>query len=162
MSLCWNCWDRWWARPLSLEQGESAAYGRAECDRFEEGSHSAHVNLYAPGQFPRCLIGPAELLWLPSQSARATVWVRVHPSIFQETWAALACPLVQRRDLRTELESFDIMGPLSGSTILRSLPFSSSESEENRQAIISALTGDAAAVPNGLTLSFTAVDPRLS
>lgn len=66
------------------------------------------------------------------------------------------------KDLRAELESFELMGPLAGNAILRSLPFSPSESEENRQAIIGTLSGDAAEVPDGLMLSFNAVDPRLS
>lgn len=141
----------------------------ANSARYEEGSYSAQLLIYEPGQFPHGLIGPAELFWQPSSGSSSTgqvaVWVRVHPSIFQETWRVLdsqAGDHIRMRDLRPELESFDLMGPLSGGVILRSLPFSTSESQGHRRAIVNTLTADAAAIPDGLTCSFAAVDPRLS
>lgn len=108
------------------------------------------------------------MLWKPSatsQAEQATAWVRVHPSIFQEAWKALASQSgddVRMRDLRSELESFELIGPSSGSAILRSLPFSPSEPVENSQSISSVLSRDVAEIPDNLVLSFNAIDPRLS
>lgn len=76
--------------------------------------------------------------------------------------ASLCGDQIRMRDLRSELESFELIGPSSGSAILRSLPFSPSEPDDNRQAVLNTLTADPAEVPDGLVFSYTGVDPRLS
>jgi ribonuclease P/MRP protein subunit POP1 len=101
--------------------------------RYENGSRFAEVLLYHPDSFPLELIGPVEILWCPDGGK---VWVRLHPSIFEETFDALklatstlsAGQMVHVRDLREDLGSFDFVGPLSGRLIRRVLRVCRNES----------------------------------
>lgn len=116
--------------------------------RFENGSRVAEVLVYQPESFPRGLIGPAEILWQPLTQDKnphndaLRIWIRVHPSIFDQVFSTLKAvsgnilaeenlskrvQALQLRDLRGELESFEIMGPKSGEVLRRVLRLCKSE-----------------------------------
>lgn len=127
------------------------------------------MRLYEPNRFPQGFIGPAELLWhrpaKPAETNAIKLWIRVHPSFFEEAWSiiqTLSSDRCQLRDLRFDLESFDITGPLSGVAILRALSISASEPEESRRLVVKTLACDPAEIPDSLIASFNAVDPRLA
>ena len=102
--------------------------------------------LYHYITFPRGLIGPADLLWRPIDPSESheprQMWLRIHPSIFEETWQAIKTAIsqlvldrrsqpgpssmcdevaIQMRDLRSEVEAFEIMGPRAGLVLRRVL-----------------------------------------
>lgn len=104
--------------------------------------------MYQPESFPRGLIGPAEILWQPLTQDKnphndaRRIWIRVHPSIFDQVFSTLKAvsgnilaeenlskrvQALQLRDLRGELESFEIMGPKSGEVLRRVLRLCKSE-----------------------------------
>lgn len=95
--------------------------------RFENGGRVAAFTLYQSGTWPRGMIGPVELFWqspTSTPSPRRTIWLRFHPSIFEEAYSAIKASIanhvvqrvaaedvVQMRDLRGEINAFEIMGP---------------------------------------------------
>jgi ribonuclease P/MRP protein subunit POP1 len=48
------------------------------------------------------------------------IWIRIHPSIFEEAFAAIRSVGVVR-DLRGELDSFELVGPMSADVLSRVL-----------------------------------------
>lgn len=109
--------------------------------------------MYHPDRFPEGLIGEAEILWQPSSGPDPgrRVWIRLHPSIFSEVWDVLKLATrlqvdtseqssgssstdpvpfggLQIRDLRSELDGFEITGPLAGKALRRVLRLCRSES----------------------------------
>lgn len=71
--------------------------------------------LYHLDSYPLGMIGPAEII------RGEKIWIRIHSSIFDEAYKAirLACGIV--RDLRGELDSFELVGPMSGDVLSRVL-----------------------------------------
>ncbi|WVQ99709.1 hypothetical protein IAU59_006850 [Kwoniella sp. CBS 9459] len=141
--------------------------------KYEDGSRVAKITLYHFDSFPTGLIGPAEVLWYPSgngplarqpsKSETRRLWIRIHPSIYNETWDTLkhaisqirqgpVCPsassnssssssrvaanafsTLQIRDLREEINSLDIVGPRAGRTLRRVLRVCRSEQGMKKQ-----------------------------
>lgn len=139
--------------------------------RHENGSLVAHTTLHWPSQFPRRLIGPVEVLWEPQlqQAGRRRVWIRIHPSIFEEALTAIREAVadgpsdVEVKDLEDALESFEIMGPLAGHVLSRILSLSGpSISEKKRQNIEVLLAMDPAQIPDGTVIGCQVHDPRLT
>lgn len=113
-------------------------------DRYETGSRMAETTLYRPDTFPLGLIGPVEILWDPSTETAARVWIRLHPSIVEETFDALkdatskyagsstASPLLIR-DLSEDLGTFQIVGPRAGRLIRRIFKVCRDESAQKKR-----------------------------
>ncbi len=104
----------------------------------------AKTSLYHYDQFPNGLIGSVEIIWQSEGSINdRKLWFRLHPSIFQEAWDALKAVIkrlllfatneagrsaqldygdaLHMRDLRGEVNAFEIMGPLAGNVVRRVL-----------------------------------------
>lgn len=98
-------------------------------------------------------IGPAEIIWQPSQEGakERTLWIRLHPAIFQEVWDVFKEAIskssvsddfgagpsdtgyldnsgIQIRDLRAEIDGFEIMGPTAAKILRRVLRLCKGES----------------------------------
>ncbi|KAL1411390.1 Ribonucleases P/MRP protein subunit pop1 [Vanrija albida] len=143
--------------------------------RIENGSRVAHTTLHWPSAFPHRLIGPVEVLWepQPQQPSSRRVWIRIHPSIYDEAATAIreaatssptgiATPL-KINELRDSIESFEIMGPLAGHVLSRILHLSApSISEKKRQNIEVLLAMDPAQIPDGTIIGCQVHDPRLT
>ncbi|OXG28540.1 ribonuclease P/MRP protein subunit POP1 [Cryptococcus neoformans Bt120] len=155
-------------------------FGKFAGDKFENGSRVAEVLVYQPESFPRGLIGPAEILWQPLTQDKSPhndarrIWIRVHPSIFDQVFSTLKAvsgntlaeenlskrvQALQLRDLRGELESFEIMGPKSGEVLRRVLRLCKSE-KGVKSKFFDAL-GDPAEVPSRTIVGLNVHDPRL-
>lgn len=167
--------------------------------RFEDGARVAEVLVHQPESFPRGLIGPAEVLWQPLTQDKSPlndarrIWIRIHSSIFEQVFSALKAvsgnilaeeslskrgKALQIRDLRGELESFEIMGPKSGEVLRRVLRLCKSEkgvkSKVGQIIIVTFLPhgytdriqffnalGDPAEVPSRAIVGLNVHDPRL-
>lgn len=107
--------------------------------------------LYHYDRYPQSLIGPMEIVWQPldQTSVEKMIWIRLHPSIFQEAWSAIRSALltssnegdppiswddgessVRMRDLRGDVDTFEIMGPLAGNVLRRVLRLCKDEISE--------------------------------
>lgn len=143
----------------------------------------AHTNVFHPASFPQGLIGPVDILWQPrllDDSTTRRLWIRVHPSIFDDTIKAVRQAVsvppaaigvagpstpsshVHVRDLRDDLETFEIMGSLAGQAISRVLRLCPLESAQKRKALEQLLLADPAECPKDAVFGFRAYDPRLS
>lgn len=71
--------------------------------------------LYRPDSYPLGLIGPAEII------RGEKIWIRIHPSIFDEASAAIKAAVGVVRDLRGELDNFELVGPMSEEVLSRVL-----------------------------------------
>jgi hypothetical protein len=106
--------------------------------RYESGARVAEVLLYRSEEFPRGLIGPGEILWQTPVEGQMTrrLWLRLHPSIFNDILNILGLIVrkwnVEMRDLRGEIDGFEIMGPMAGKILRRCLKICRSESEGKR------------------------------
>lgn len=155
-------------------------FGKFAGAKFENGARVAEVLVYQPESFPRGLIGPAEILWQPLAQNKSPlndarrIWIRAHPSIFDQVFSTLKAVsgnilaekslskrvrALQIRDLRGELESFEIMGPKSGEVLRRVLRLCKSE-KGVKSKFFDAL-GDPAEVPSGTIAGLNVHDPRL-
>ena len=107
----------------------------------------AKTMLHYSDGFPRGLVGPVDIIWQTSNEPKEerTLWIRIHPSIFQDAWDVLkdaqrrisayaskeAGPSnqgmelvggpMQMRDLRADVDAFEIMGPRAGAVLRRVL-----------------------------------------
>ncbi|KAJ9106265.1 hypothetical protein QFC21_001410 [Naganishia friedmannii] len=129
-----------------------AAGGAWIGSRYETGGRMAELTLHRFREWPGGMIGPAEILWRPLAAAptvdlkgkrkrksenivssnpastKRQIWIRVHPSIFNETHTTLVKAItsfyqqkdgpamasnssLELRDLRGEFNSFEITGP---------------------------------------------------
>ncbi|KAH7236004.1 ribonucleases P/MRP protein subunit POP1-domain-containing protein [Fusarium tricinctum] len=127
------------------------------------------------------IIGPCTILWNPEQSTEEAnqnpkkeqrqVFLRIHPSAFLELFNELLSltkqetPRLYIEDLRFEIGSIDLTGP--GSTeallsVLHTYP-TQDKTKEKHAELFEGLAGltNAAALPAGALLSFSAQDPRL-
>ncbi|WVR06792.1 hypothetical protein IAU60_003828 [Kwoniella sp. DSM 27419] len=148
--------------------------------RYEDGSRVANITLYHYDAFPAGLIGPAEVLWCPDgrhTQASCRLWLRLHPSIYNEVWDVLkvasrqlfqagstsASTPMQIRDLRGEINSLDIMGPRAGHVIKRVLKLCRSELKVKTSFFDSLdVMQDASSLDEGLVAGVTIHDPRLN
>lgn len=117
-------------------------------NRYESGARLGKTTIHQYRQWPSGLIGPADVLWKPLEASRSqsqfttqvqeaeeerTVWIRVHPSMFEEVWTALTEAIkgyyeqgssavaasasgsgggrIRMKDLRGDLCAFEVMGP---------------------------------------------------
>ncbi|BEI85520.1 hypothetical protein CcaverHIS002_0509210 [Cutaneotrichosporon cavernicola] len=141
-------------------------------NKYDGGMRVAHISAYHFGTFPLGLIGPVDVLWQPAREDKGrTVWLRVHPSIFDEVWETMTTAISAHsdefgallvHDLRDTLESFEITGPLAGQVLSRSMRICNSEPEDKKRALASLLHGDPAECPDGMIVGFKVYDPRLS
>ncbi|EPE25544.1 hypothetical protein GLAREA_01456 [Glarea lozoyensis ATCC 20868] len=132
-------------------------------------------------------IGPSTIIWCNSESISSIqtdaskkhpsqrIFVRIHPSMFLETWdellriSKLQRPKVHIEDLRFEIGSISITGPGSTESLLGILyPFeksasSAAESGDQHADTFKLLAGvtNPAALPANAILSFLVMDPRL-
>jgi len=115
-------------------------------NRYELGGRMGDTMLYHREGFPPRLIGPVEILWEPHTGHNERrIWLRLHPSIFEEAWDALkaASTIIssatsneassschdqpdmvsafQMRDLREDIDAFEILGPKAGLVLRRVL-----------------------------------------
>lgn len=121
--------------------------------------------LYSYDLYPHGLIGPVEILWQPDEEMNGdrTLWIRIHPSIFQECWDALKSVLkrcstvppddagpsnqlalesaIHMRDLRGEVDAFEIMGPLAGRVLRRVLRVCKDEEHCKHQVCLHCIIG---------------------
>lgn len=139
--------------------------------RYENGSREAHTYAYAFGAFPIGMIGPVSIIWQPptQHDSSKRLWLRVHPSITREVLQALRTAVGSRqgasitvRDIRDDIEGFELMGPLAGQVLRRVLNVCPSFTEESRRALESLLLHEADEVPDGLVCYLDVYDPRLS
>ncbi|WRT66655.1 uncharacterized protein IL334_003614 [Kwoniella shivajii] len=154
--------------------------GKFAGPRYEDGSRVANISLYQFDSFPVGLIGQAEVMWQPLSPElpqhERKLWIRLHPSIYNETWNALKVTThqfqqsgssksqnLQIRDLRGEINSLDILGPKSGKVLRRVLRLCRSEKGtkhkffENLRDI-----DDPAQLSEGMIVGLRVHDPRLS
>ena len=111
------------------------------------------TNLYHPSQYPHGLIGPVDIIW-HSESGR--VWLRLHPSIYQEVWDAIAELRHQEIvvfDVRDELGSFELVGPESGKLLRRIFRTCKGEQKLALE--------DPRSLPYGTIMTSVVHDPRL-
>ncbi|GFZ46872.1 hypothetical protein JCM24511_04092 [Saitozyma sp. JCM 24511] len=155
--------------------------------KYESGGRVSRGWMYHPDRFPEGLIGEAEILWQPSSGPDPgrRVWIRLHPSIFSEVWDVLKLATrlqvdtseqssgssstgpvpfggLQIRDLRSELDGFEITGPLAGKALRRVLRLCRSESGVKSKffdALGSAQSSSE--MPKGLVAGLKVYDPRL-
>jgi ribonuclease P/MRP protein subunit POP1 len=129
-------------------------------------------------------IGPSTIVWCPEQDviSNTTVdtpkkkvtqqlFIRIHPSIFLETWTELVRlsklqrPAVHVTDLRFEVGSIQITGPGSTEALLGILhPYNEFEdSQDGNSYTFKSLAGvtNAGSLPLNALLSFSIKDPRL-
>ncbi|KAM0217340.1 hypothetical protein ACHAQI_002213 [Fusarium lateritium] len=134
-----------------------------------------------PNHDHRQIIGPCTIIWNPEQSTEEVnqdpkkeqrqVFLRIHPSAFLELFNELLSltkqetPRLYIEDLRFEIGSMDLTGP--GSTeallaVLHTYP-TKDKTKEKHAELFEGLAGltNAAALPAGAVLSFSAQDPRL-
>lgn len=111
----------------------------------ESGETKADILLYHPDTYPLGLIGPAEVIWHGEK-----MWIRVHPSIFDEAYTALKREGI--RDLRGEIDSFELMGPTAGEVLQRVF-------RAYRGSISVPANSDM--LPRGAIIGATVHDPRL-
>ncbi|KUJ23443.1 uncharacterized protein LY89DRAFT_713899 [Mollisia scopiformis] len=131
------------------------------------------------------LIGPSTILWCPQESrdpcediekepkkpAMRRVFIRIHPSIFLETWtevlrlSKLQRPVVHVEDLRFEIGSIEITGPGSTEALLGILhPYHDSDDNQDIHGqTFRTLAGvtNPGSLPLNSILSFPIMDPRL-
>ena len=117
--------------------------------RYESGGRMAETTLHRYREWPAGMIGPAEIIWRPPPATSAwdrkgkrkqiddstekeavatrQIWIRIHPSIFDETYATLVKAItsfyqrenagsfkgsgVELRDLRGATNCFELTGP---------------------------------------------------
>lgn len=164
-----------------LQRIASGAFAGA---KYESGAKVARVDVYRVDAYPLSLIGPAEIIWQGAEMTQAgkderTVWVRLHPAMFDQVWQELkiasaqpvaggsssshnvAAPL-HIRDLRGEVDSFELTGPTAGRVLRRVLRVCHDEDPEKR-GFFEALghMQSAGALPEGLVAGFKVYDPRL-
>ncbi|KAK4686639.1 ribonuclease P/MRP protein subunit POP1, partial [Tremellales sp. Uapishka_1] len=137
--------------------------------RFESGARSVHTELYHFATFPRGLIGPVEIIWQPGKGEKRRVWMRIHPSIFVEVWDSLKLCLkdgstATMKDLRLDLDAFEIMGPRAGKVLARVVKVCKSDlvdkAKSNFVKMMASLD-DAAQLPDGIVAGLRVYDPRL-
>ncbi|WWC89050.1 uncharacterized protein L201_003968 [Kwoniella dendrophila CBS 6074] len=154
--------------------------GRFAGSKYEDGSRVATILLYHFDSFPTNLIGQAEVIWqtpLNDQTKiHQKVWLRLHPSIFNETWNAIKIATshlqqngsskindLQIRDLRGDINSIDLIGPKSGKVLRRVLKLCRHE-----KAIKNKFFEDLRDLDNpehlseGILIGLKVHDPRLS
>jgi ribonuclease P/MRP protein subunit POP1 len=156
--------------------------GQACADfRYEGGAQVANVDFYEHENVPHGLIGPAQVIWKPSSASDSTeprtVWLRVHPSIFDAVYQAVRASaglgegaagssrdasVLTIRDLRDKLEAFEVIGPLAGKVLRRVLRVVATESPEKKEAFRALLAVDPAEIPSDVVVGVTVHDPRLS
>lgn len=112
----------------------------------------AHATVYEDQTFPYGLIGPVDILWRPVEQhlEDRTVWLRIHPSIYQPTMDLLRGlisssndeasssskvhqPSIVINDLRGEVDSFEVMGPKSARILRRILRLSKTEGKDKQK-----------------------------
>jgi ribonuclease P/MRP protein subunit POP1 len=112
----------------------------------------AHATVYEDQTFPYGLIGPVDILWRPEEQhlEDRTVWLRIHPSIYQPTMDLLRGlislgndeasssskvhqPFIVMNDLRGEVDSFEVMGPKSARILRRILRLSKTEGKDKQK-----------------------------
>ncbi|KIP10247.1 hypothetical protein PHLGIDRAFT_267125 [Phlebiopsis gigantea 11061_1 CR5-6] len=179
--------------------------------RYQGGSRTCDTHLYERGAYPLGLIAPITVLWQTgedtstSESSKSTqkasgnskgkeranvllksertVWVWVHPSVFDRVFVELRTAAsfaleaakeagqpsdptyeIQITDLREQLNVFEIMGPKSSQVIKGALkPVVEDDREEFKKcwgSLDSLQT--TASVPRSTVIGFKVYDPRLS
>lgn len=136
----------------------------------------ANVVFYHTDAYPLHLIGPGEVLWHPDSQK---IWLRLHPSIFTTVWDELKKAVVldnvvslQIRDLRSEVDSFELTGPRSAQMLHRILRLANSEDGEKRRvsdggAVLIkffdalAYLQSSDTLPENLVVGIKVYDPRL-
>ena len=167
-------------RPELVRVLQRITSGAFAGSKFESGTKAARIDMYHTEAYPLHLIGPAEIIWqAPSNpnTANRRIWLRLHPAIFSEVWdefkiaclvpntssstTSTAVPL-QIRDLRSEIDSFELTGPLSGRVLKRILRVCHGE-EAEKQGFYAALGNlrSTSALPEGLVAGLKVYDPRL-
>ena len=156
--------------------------------KYESGAKSARVDVYHTDAYPLNLIGPAEVIWQPLEDRKGKgnakeaaddrrLWIRLHPSIFDPLWQELKTAAVPRtdsssmqravaqlqiRDLRGEIDSFELTGPKSGQVLKRILRVCNDETTE-KKAFFDALghMQNAGVLAEGMVVGLKVYDPRL-
>lgn len=131
--------------------------------RYLSGSRVCRTHIYVPGSYPYDLIGPATIFWRPQipkpvdtiqnedggkESEKRTVWIQIHPSVYDECYAALRASAsvvlqqalssgleeenIEIADLRGQLNIFEITGPKSSQVLKGALTLASTEGAEAR------------------------------
>ncbi|KAF4965315.1 hypothetical protein FSARC_6861 [Fusarium sarcochroum] len=145
------------------------------------GILSHETNGGRPSHNDQQSIGPCTILWNPQPSTKEAnqepkkeqrqVFLRIHPSAFLELFNELLSltkqenPRLYIEDLRFEIGSIDLTGPGSTEALLAVLhPYPSKDkAKDQHSGLFQGLAGltNAAALPAGAVLSFSAQDPRL-
>ncbi|KAF4433122.1 hypothetical protein F53441_13792 [Fusarium austroafricanum] len=163
---CWNDKGKKWRLGSRSWTG---ALSREAKGGEQQNRHGRHI------------IGPCTILWNPeppsqeanqeSKKEQRQVFLRIHPSAFLELFNELLSLIKQENprlyieDLRFEIGSIDLTGPGSTETllaVLRSYP-GKDKTKEKHAELFEGLAGltNAATLPTGAVLSFSAQDPRL-
>jgi len=153
-------------------------------ERWMAGKRSWSGWLARETKGKRMQIGPSTVIWcsskqdspnetdhVPKKRPLLRVFVRVHPSVFLETWAELLRlskiqrPTVHIEDLRFEIGSINITGPGSTEALLGTLhPYHPpGGAQENHAQAFSSLAGvtNPGSLPANSVLAFSILDPRL-
>ena len=90
------------------------------------------------------------------------LWIRLHPTIFQETWDVLqdligSNSTVEMKDLRDQLGCFELVGPQSGRILRRIIRVCK---EDDRREVFKSLENPQT-LPTGLVMAFKVYDPRM-
>jgi ribonuclease P/MRP protein subunit POP1 len=144
---------------MIIEPG-SAASGK----RYITGKRSCETLLYHYDQFPRGMIGPAMILWRPSEGGLKQVMIRIHPAIVTEVWDELhVCAKsiggITIEDARFEIGAIDLFGPLATEVLFAVLKVGKGTCTKVWNQLRG--LGDAASLPIGAVLDLDLCDPRI-
>lgn len=139
--------------------------------RYELGGRAAHSILYYYDRYPSHMIGPIEIIWNPEHADMRRMWIRIHPAIYNEAWDALKLGItrisgtssksVHMRDLRGEIEAFEITGPRASMVLRRILRLAGSEKGVKAQFFDSLTSVLPSEVPENMVVGLRVHDPRL-
>jgi ribonuclease P/MRP protein subunit POP1 len=153
-------------------------------ERWMAGKRSWSGWLSRETKGKRMQIGLSTVIWCSSEQGSTNeadsvpkrrplrrVFVRVHPSVFLETWAEslrlskIQRPTVHLEDLRFEIGSINVTGPGSTEALLGILhPYHQSDgTQESHAQAFSSLAGitNPGSLPANSALAFSISDPRL-
>lgn len=147
--------------------------------RWKQGRRSCQAWLSFIENATETHIGPATIIWrpeltIPHPSQQRALFLRIHPSAFQQLWTQLVnlCdaqkPRVVAEDLRFEVGSIVCTGPgateaMQSALWPRHTPRTTSDAAHDSAAVWQSLQGieNPAVLPAHALLSFDILDPRL-
>jgi ribonuclease P/MRP protein subunit POP1 len=143
---------------MIIENG-SSANGK----RYSSGNRSCETILYRHNEFPKGMIGPALLLWRKKEETQRQLMIRIHPAMVKEVWhelyfCAKEIGNIRVEDIRFEIGSIDLFGPLSVEALYSILKVGKGSSYKTWNHLRG--VPDSSSLPMGAVLDLDLCDPR--